>query len=77
MQIVEDNRRTGKEFWTERSYYNIPAPQPKIGHQYLFDDYLPRVNGRLARTLAPPPLPRPAGFFVAAAPVYDRLAAPL
>jgi 2-polyprenyl-3-methyl-5-hydroxy-6-metoxy-1,4-benzoquinol methylase len=42
MQIAEDNCRTGKEFWSERSYYNIPEPRPTIRHQFLFDRYLPR-----------------------------------
>src|SRR5438045_328903 len=42
MELAEANCRTGKEFWSERSYYNIPAPQPQIRHQFLFDRYLPR-----------------------------------
>jgi len=42
MQVAEANCRTGREFWIERSYYNVPEPRPTIRHQYLFDDYIPR-----------------------------------
>jgi len=42
MQIVEDNCRTPKQFWTERSYYNVPQPKLPIRLQSLFDRYLPK-----------------------------------